>query len=69
MKKLSFLKKRSTPSEVANEADIDVTPIMNMFIILIPFLVSMAVFTKLAIIEFNVPANSGKNLSTGTPKW
>ena len=32
----------------AEVADLDVTPVMNMFIILIPFLVSMAAFTHLA---------------------
>lgn len=67
MNKLSFKTNSNEPSEMA-DVDIDVTPIMNMFIILIPFLVSMAVFTKLAILEFQVPANSGSSLSKGTPK-
>ncbi|MBN1759119.1 MAG: biopolymer transporter ExbD [Chitinispirillaceae bacterium] len=51
-------------------AEIDVTPIMNMFIILIPFLVSMAVFTHLAVLHFALPPNSGNGLSTreGKPK-
>ena len=68
MKKPLYLRNRKDPSDHLVDTDIDVTPIMNMFIILIPFLVSMAVFTKLAILEFNVPANSGKNLSKGKPK-
>ncbi len=33
----------------------DVTPVMNMFIILIPFLVSMAVFSQLAVLRFSLP--------------
>jgi biopolymer transport protein ExbD len=63
--------KRKTPSDAATEViDIDVTPVMNVFIILIPFLVSMAVFTHLSIIEFSLPPNVGVNLdeSQGKPK-
>jgi biopolymer transport protein ExbD len=43
---------------------------MNMFIILIPFLVSMAVFTQLSIIEFSLPPNvgAGMNSADGKPK-
>lgn len=35
--------------------DLDVTPVMNLFMVLIPFLVSMAVFTHLAVIDFSLP--------------
>ncbi len=68
---LSFSKRNRTPSEAAEEViDIDVTPVMNMFIILIPFLVSMAVFTQMAIIDFSLPPNVGAGLDTskGKPK-
>ncbi len=68
---LTFSKRSKTPSEAASEViDIDVTPIMNMFVILIPFLVSMAVFTQLTIIEFSLPPNVGAGLDTskGKPK-
>lgn len=59
-----FASRRPTPSEAAGETiDIDVTPVMNMFVILIPFLVSMAVFTHLSIIEFSVPPNVGVGLA------
>lgn len=71
MKGLSFRKGPRPPSEaVAEVVDIDVTPVMNMFIILIPFLVSMAVFTHLSIIEFSLPPNVGAGLdpSAGKPK-
>jgi len=66
--KLSLFKHNRKPSELVDGSDIDVTPIMNMFIILIPFLVSMAVFTKLAILNFKVPSNTGLGLSKGKPK-
>ena len=56
------------PSEVVDTPDLDVTPIMNMFIILIPFLVSMAVFTHLSILEFNLPPNAGTGLDNSSGK-
>lgn len=45
------------PSRLAEITDLDVTPVMNMFIILIPFLVSMAVFAHLAAHRFSLPAD------------
>lgn len=70
MNRLSFTRRAATPSETAGGIDIDVTPVMNMFIILIPFLVSMAVFTHVAIVEFGLPPNVGAGLddSEGKPK-
>ncbi len=59
------------PSEVAGDAvELDITPVMNMFIILIPFLVSMAVFTHVYVIDFGLPPNVGVGLddSEGKPK-
>lgn len=53
--KLSFFRISSLPSEQYQEVNLNITPVMNMFIILIPFLVSMAVFTHLAVIEFSLP--------------
>jgi biopolymer transport protein ExbD len=35
--------------------ELDVTPVMNLFMVLIPFLVSMAVFTHIAVIDFSLP--------------
>lgn len=39
--------------------DLDMTPMMNMLIILISFLVTMVVFTQLAVIKFNLPPQGG----------
>jgi biopolymer transport protein ExbD len=52
------------------DADVDVTPVMNVFVILIPFLVSMAVFTHVSIIEFSVPPDMGQGTgdTSGKPK-
>ena len=37
--------------------DLDMTPMMNMLIILISFLVTMVVFTHLAVIKFTLPSS------------
>ncbi|MBN2035530.1 MAG: biopolymer transporter ExbD [Chitinispirillaceae bacterium] len=39
-------------------SDLDITPMMNFFMILIPFLVSMAIFTQIAVVEFSLPPAS-----------
>ena len=39
----------------AEMIELDVTPVMNLFMVLIPFLVSMAVFTHIAVIDFSLP--------------
>ncbi len=61
--KLTVSNRHSVPSETADEnMDIDVTPIMNMFVVLIPFLVSMAVFTHLSVHQFYLPSEAGASL-------
>lgn len=65
--KLSFTSQR-TPSEAAEVADLDVTPVMNMFVILIPFLVSMAAFTQLSIVEFMLPPNVNASMANQSEK-
>jgi biopolymer transport protein ExbD len=63
MMSLKFRKRLRTPSEAASALfDIDVTPMMNVLIILIPYLISMAVFTHLAMIDFSLPPNVGTGL-------
>jgi len=42
-------------SRLIETDDIDVTPLMNVMVILIPFLISMAVFTQIATINFSLP--------------
>jgi biopolymer transport protein ExbD len=58
MASLSFIKHKP-PSEAA-EIELDLTPMMSMFLILLPFLVSMAVLTHLTILEFSLPPNIGQ---------
>ena len=45
-------------SKEIEQIDLDVTPVMNLFMVLIPFLVSMAVFTHLAVVEFSLPPSN-----------
>jgi biopolymer transport protein ExbD len=57
MKKAFPVMKRTAKS-ASNDIetfDLDITPMMNIFMILIPFLVSMAVFTQIAVVEFSLP--------------
>jgi len=56
MKNLSVTSKTVAPSSVIeSEIDVDVKPMMNVLIILIPFLVSLAVYTRLAVIDMSLP--------------
>jgi biopolymer transport protein ExbD len=67
--KLSLFK-TPPPSDADEDTEVDVAPVMNMFIILVTFLISMAVFTHMAILEFSLPPNVGTGLdqSQGKPK-
>ncbi len=62
--------KQFSDQGVEEAIDVDVTPVMNMFIILIPFLISMAIFTQMSILSFSVPPNAGTGLdqSNGKPR-
>jgi biopolymer transport protein ExbD len=58
MKTLSLFTKSFVPSDsIEPEIDLDVKPMMNVLIILIPFLVSVAEYTRLAIIDMSLPPN------------
>ena len=60
MKKAFPVGKRTTKGagRTVEESDLDVTPMMNFFMILIPFLVSMAIFTQIAVVEFSLPPST-----------
>jgi biopolymer transport protein ExbD len=66
----SFFRHSHPLSEPAEDNEIDIAPVMNMFIILVTFLISMAVFTHVAILEFTLPpnVNAGLDKSKGKPK-
>jgi biopolymer transport protein ExbD len=71
MKSLSIAKKSFIPSDALEaEIDIDVKPMMNVLLILIPFLVSVSVYTRLSIVDLSLPPNVTGVSSTlgGKPK-
>ena len=39
------------------EDELNITPVMNIFLILVPFLLLTAVFVKLSILEFSLPTS------------
>lgn len=46
--------------------DLNLTPIMNVFMIIIPFLLLTAVFAKTAIIDIYLPQEAGSSSATDT---
>jgi len=52
-------------AEIEENIDVDVKPVMNMFVILIPFLVSMAVFSHIAVQQFYLPPDAANSDQTG----
>lgn len=58
-----FLNKSSRPSAaIESEVDLDIRPFMNVLLILIPFLASVAVYTRLSILELSLPPNVGAGM-------
>ena len=45
------------------DSDINITPIMNIFVILIPFLLLTATFVRIAVIELRLPSLEEKDSS------
>ncbi len=56
---------RQRPSKAVEETELNIVPVMNTFLILIPFLVSMAVFAHVAIIPVNLPPDAGMGKGAG----
>lgn len=51
--------RRRRSSARRQEAEINVTAFMNLMVVLVPFLLVMAVFSRLAILELNLPSGEG----------
>lgn len=52
------MKKKGSKRSHSIEANINVTPVMNLFVVLIPFLLFSAVFVKIAVINISLPGAS-----------
>ncbi|MFQ5865065.1 MAG: ExbD/TolR family protein [bacterium] len=47
------------------QEDLNITPVMNIFLILVPFLLLTAVFVRIAVIEFSLPSANKKSEIAG----
>lgn len=47
--------------------DLDVTPYLNVFLALLPLLITMTVFTNLAVIDFSLPPAQSPDAASTTP--
>jgi biopolymer transport protein ExbD len=61
--RLTFFR-TTRPSEAVEDVELDITPLMNIFIILVAFLISMAIFTHLSIVEFSLPPNVNSQMNS-----
>jgi biopolymer transport protein ExbD len=50
------------------DADVNITAVMNIFLILIPFLLLTAVFVRIAVLELSLPSMSRKGQVSQTPQ-
>lgn len=46
-------------ARVRDEADLDITPFMNLMIVLVPVLLLSMVFTRITVIDIQLPASAG----------
>ncbi|MFQ5754330.1 MAG: ExbD/TolR family protein, partial [bacterium] len=60
------LKKALSRTSDYKVEDVNITPVMNIFLILIPFLLLTAVFVKIAVIEFSLPSTENRARSQQT---
>jgi biopolymer transport protein ExbD len=65
---LKFFRSPKPSETLEDEIELDITPLMNIFIILVAFLISMAIFTKLAIVEFSLPPNVDSSMNNSEEK-
>lgn len=50
------LKKSMGRTRVVKDSDVNIIPVMNIFLLLIPFLLLTAAFVRLAIVELSLPS-------------
>ncbi|GAB4368562.1 MAG: hypothetical protein Kow0042_09790 [Calditrichia bacterium] len=55
-------------SQRVEEMRLDIRPVMNLMVVLIPLLLAGSVFTKLAIKQLNLPPKSGGGMGAETEK-
>ncbi len=55
--------KRSTGRANSEGDDVNITPVMNLFLVLIPFLLLTAEFVRIAVLELNLPSTAQSSVS------
>ncbi len=50
-------------------AELNITAFMNLMVILVPFLLITAVFSRLAILELNLPAGESQTVANDEPEF
>ncbi|HHL71045.1 MAG TPA: biopolymer transporter ExbD [Bacteroidetes bacterium] len=55
--------KRSTGRASGEGDDVNITPVMNLFLVLIPFLLLTAEFVRIAVLELNLPSTAQSSVS------
>lgn len=53
--------RRHSRSSSSEEVNLDITAFMNLMVVLVPFLLVMAVFSRMAILELNLPPAADPN--------
>ena len=48
----------------AEQAELDMTTFLNLMVVLVPFLLITAVFSRITIVELSVPTTAGGALTT-----
>lgn len=61
------LKRAIGRQRTKDEDDLNITPVMNIFLILVPFLLLTAVFVKISILEFSLPGSQAAAKHQGSP--
>lgn len=55
------------PAKEKSEHELDVTTFMNLMVVLVPFLLITAVFSRLSILELNLPSSTGGSSNQDVP--
>ncbi len=61
------LKKSLGREQKFGSEELNITPVMNIFLILVPFLLLTAVFVRISIIEFSLPSTEQQAAAEQTP--
>lgn len=62
-------KRRARKHRQRGSADLDITAFMNLMVVLTPFLLITAVFSRLAILELNLPAAQAQAAANEQPEF